>query len=45
MRNSSFNIFQLMMIHEGSGHVYSNPRGQIVDEIIIVINTNGNTIY
>ncbi|KEH41541.1 hypothetical protein MTR_1g052130 [Medicago truncatula] len=43
MRNSSFYIFQLMLIHEGSGLIYSNPRGQIVVEIVIIINTSMET--
>ena len=27
------------MIHEGNGLIYSNPRGQIVVEIVTIINT------
>jgi len=43
MRNSSFYIFQIVMIHEGSDLIYSNPRGHMVAEIVLIINTSTET--
>jgi len=31
------------MIHEGSGLIYSNPRGHMVAEIVLIINTSMET--
>jgi len=40
MGKLKFNIFQIVMIHEGSGLIYSNPISHMVAEIVLIINTS-----
>jgi len=44
IRNSSFYIFQLVIIHKGNDLIYGNFIGHIVVETVMIINTSMETL-